>query len=74
MEPVQHGRVAVVKVGAGAQADLCYLVVLAVLLSITQCVLVLQKVLVLQNFFSCKITPRTAKTIFANPKGPPFGR
>ena len=44
MEPVQHGRVAVVKVGAGAQADLCYLVVLAVLLSITQCVLVLQKV------------------------------
>ena len=31
-----------------------------------------RELLVLQNFFRSKLPPRTAKTVFVNPKGPPL--
>ena len=34
---------------------------------------IFEDLLVLQNFFRAKLPPGTAKTVFANPKGPPFG-
>ena len=32
---------------------------------------IFEELLVLQNFFRPKLSPGTAKTVFANPKGPP---
>ena len=33
---------------------------------------IFEELLFLQNFFDAKLPPGTAKTVFANPKGPPL--